>query len=147
MCIRDRLYGSTSSLWDARHSIEWAIKRIAALGLQGIEPYAKQIEQHRSNPLALKEKFTAANVTLIDVSNGAEDQSTNFIDPEETEKTIEDHVAFARDFLQPFGCDLWKCNMGARPVGGTTEDQLKTLADTLNEIGRQTIDMLSLIHI
>ena len=137
----DILYGSTSSLWDARHSIEWAIKRIAALGLQGIEPYAKQIEQHRSNPLALKEKFTAANVTLIDVSNGAEDQSTNFIDPEETEKTIEDHVAFARDFLQPFGCDLWKCNMGARPVGGTTEDQLKTLADTLNEIGRQTIDM------
>ena len=137
----DILYGSTSSLWDARHSIEWGIKRIAALGLQGIEPYAKQIEQHRSNPLALKEKFTAANVTLIDVSNGAEDQSTNFIDPEETEKTIEDHVAFARDFLQPFGCDLWKCNMGTRPVGGTTEDQLKTLADTLNEIGRQTIDM------
>ncbi|MBP65470.1 MAG: hypothetical protein CL727_06875, partial [Chloroflexi bacterium] len=92
----DILYGSTSSLWDARHSIEWGIKRIAALGLQGIEPYAKQIEQHRSNPLALKEKFTAANVTLIDVSNGAKDQSTNFIDPEETEKTIEDHVAFAR---------------------------------------------------
>ena len=137
----DILYGSTSSLWDARHSIEWAIKRIAALGLQGIEPYAKQIEQHRSNPLALKEKFTAANITLIDVSNGAKNQSTNFIDPEETEKTIEDHVAFARDFLQPFGCDLWKCNMGTRPVGGTTEDQLKTLADTLNEIGRQTIDM------
>ena len=137
----DILYGSTSSLWDARHSIEWGIKRIAALGLQGIEPYAKQIEQHRSNPLALKEKFTAANVTLIDVSNGAKNQSTNFIDPEETEKTIEDHVAFARDFLQPFGCDLWKCNMGTRPVGGTTEDQLKTLADTLNEIGRQTIDM------
>ena len=137
----DILYGSTSSLWDARHSIEWGIKRIAALGLQGIEPYAKQIEQHRSNPLALKEKFTAANVTLIDVSNGAKGQSTNFIDPEKTEKTIEDHVAFARDFLQPFGCDLWKCNMGARPIGGTTEEQLKTLADTLNEIGRQTIDM------
>ncbi len=137
----DILYGSTSSLWDARHSIEWGIKRIAALGLQGIEPYAKQIEQHRSNPLALKEKFTAANITLIDVSNGAKDQSTNFIDPEETEKTIEDHVAFARDFLQPLGCDLWKCNMGARPEGETTEEQLKTLADTLNEIGRQTIDM------
>ena len=53
----DILYGSTSSLWDARHPIEWAIKRIAALGLQGIEPYAKQIENHRADPLALKEKF------------------------------------------------------------------------------------------
>ena len=137
----DILYGSTSSLWDARHPIEWGIKRIAALGLQGIEPYAKQIEDHRANPLALKKKFDESGVTLIDVSNGAKGQSTNFIDPEETPKTIADHVAFARDFLQPFGCDLWKCNMGARPPGGTTDDQLKRVADTLNEIGRQTIEV------
>ncbi len=137
----DILYGSTSSLWDGRHSIEWGIKRIAALGLQGIEPYAKQIENHRDNPLALKEKFDGAGVTMIDVSNGAKGQSTNFIDPAEIPQTIEDHVAFARDFLLPFGCDMWKCNMGKRPESGTTDDQLKRLADTLNEIGRQTIEM------
>ena len=85
--------------------------------------------------------FDDAGITMIDVSNGAKGQSTNFIDPEETPKTITDHVAFARDFLQPFGCTLWKCNMGARPAGGPTDDQLKRLADTLNEIGRQTIAM------
>ena len=73
------LYGSTSSLWDARHPIEWGIKRIAALGLQGIEPYAKQIEEHRAAPLALKEKFDDSGVTLIDVSNGAEGQSLSLI--------------------------------------------------------------------
>ncbi len=84
----DILYGSTSSLWDARHPIEWGIKRIAALGLQGIEPYAKQVEDHRADPLALKKKFDESGVTLIDVSNGAKGQSTNFIDPEETPKTI-----------------------------------------------------------
>ncbi len=50
----DILFGSTSSLWDARHPIEWGIKRIAALGLLGIEPYAKQVEVHRADPLALK---------------------------------------------------------------------------------------------
>ena len=137
----DILYGSTSSLWDARHPIEWAIKRIAALGLQGIEPYAKQIEDHRADPLALKGKFDESGVTLIDVSNGAQGQSTNFVDPEQTPKTIADHVAFARDFLQPFGCDVWKVNMGPRPAEGTTGDQLKRVADTLNEIGRQTIEM------
>ena len=137
----DILYGSTSSLWDARHPIEWGIKRIASLGLQGIEPYAKQIENHRANPLALKKKFTESGVTLIDVSNGAQGQSTNFVDPEQTPKTIADHVAFARDFLQPFGCDVWKVNMGPRPAEGTTGDQLKRVADTLNEIGRQTIEM------
>ena len=29
--------------------------------------------------------------------------------------------------------------MGSRPEGGPSDDQLKTLANTLNEIGRQTI--------
>jgi inosose dehydratase len=137
----DMLFGSTSSLWGSVRSIEWAIKRIPALGLQGIEPYANQIEKYRSNPLALKKLFDDAGITMIDVSNGAKGQSTNFIDPAQTPKTIADHVAFARDFLQPFACNLWKCNMGARPAGGPTDDQLKRLADTLNEIGRQTIAM------
>ena len=137
----DILFGSTSSLWSGARDIEWAIKRIAALGLQGIEPYAAQIEKYRSNPLALKKLFDDAGLTMIDVSNGAKGQSTNFIDPDQIPKTIADHVAFARDFLQPFGCTLWKCNMGARPAGGPSDDQLKRLANTLNEIGRQTIAM------
>ena len=137
----DILFGSTSSLWSNQHDIEWAIKRVAALGLQGIEPYAAQIEKYRSNPLALKRLFDEAGVTMIDVSNGARGQSTNFIDPDQIPKTIADHVAFARDFLQPFGATHWKCNMGARPAGGPSDDQLKRLANTLNEIGRQTLAM------
>ena len=137
----DILFGSTSSLWGGQHDIEWAIKRIAWLGLQGIEPYAQQIEKYRSNPRPLKKLFDEAGITLIDVSNGAQGQSTNFIDPDQIPKTIADHVAFARDFLQPFGATLWKCNMGARPTGGPSDDQLKRLANTLNEIGRQTIAM------
>src|SRR4029453_4369779 len=47
----DILFGSTSSLWGGQHDIEGAIKRVAALGLQGVEPYANQIEKYRSNPL------------------------------------------------------------------------------------------------
>ena len=137
----DILFGSTSSLWGGQHDIEWAIKRIAWLGLQGIEPYAQQIEKYRSDPRPLKKLFDEAGLTLIDVSNGAQGQSTNFIDPDQIPKTIADHVAFARDFLQPFGATLWKCNMGARPAGGPSDDQLKRLANTLNEIGRQTIAM------
>src|SRR5437899_5828379 len=137
----DILFGSTSSLWSNQHDIEWAIKRVAALGLQGIEPYANQIEKYRSNPLALKRLFDEAGVTMIDVSNGARGQSTNSIDQDQIPKTTADHVAFARDFLQPFGATHWKCNMGARPPGGPTDDQLKRLANTLNEIGRQTLAM------
>ncbi len=137
----DLLFGTTSSIWGRQHDIAWAIKRIAALGLQGIEPYPNNIEQYRKNPMVLKKMFDDAGVTFIDCSNGAQGQSTNFVDPDQIPKTIADHVAFARDFLQPLGATLWKCNMGARPAGGPSDDQLKRLADTLNEIGRQTIAM------
>jgi inosose dehydratase len=137
----DMLYGTTSSIWGGEQDLAFWIKRVAALGLQGIEPYANAIEQYRPNPLSLKSLFDAAGITMIDVSNGAKGQSTNFIDPAEIPKTIADHVAFARDFLTVFGCDHYKVNMGSRPPGGPSDEQLKRLADTLNEIGRQTIAM------
>src|SRR6202790_1037717 len=137
----DILFGSTSSIWRDQHDTVWAVKRIAALGLQGIEPYADGIEMYRKNPLELKKIFDDAGITFIDASNGEKGQSTNFIDPDKIPKTIADHVAFARDFLQPLGSDHWKVNMGQRPPGGPSDDQLKRLANTLNEIGRQTITM------
>ena len=137
----DILFGTTSSIWGRQHDIEWAVKRVAALGLQGIEPYGDAIEKYRKNPRELKKIFDDAGITFIDASNGEMGQSTNFIDPEVIPKTIADHLAFARDFLQPLGSDHWKVNMGQRPPGGPSDDQLKRLANTLNEIGRQTIAM------
>ncbi|HEV3217584.1 MAG TPA: sugar phosphate isomerase/epimerase [Vicinamibacterales bacterium] len=137
----DILFGTTSSIWGKQHDTVWAVKRIAALGLQGIEPYGDGIEQYRKNPMELKKIFDDAGITFIDASNGEAGQSTNFIDPDQIPKTIADHVAFARDFLQPLGSDHWKVNMGQRPPGGPSDDQLKRLANTLNEIGRQTIAM------
>ena len=137
----DILFGTTSSIWGRQHDIVWAVKRIAALGLQGIEPYGDAIEKYRKSPMELKKIFDEAGITFIDASNGEIGQSTNFIDPGEIPKTIADHVAFARDLLQPLGSDHWKVNMGRRPPGGPSDDQLKRLANTLNEIGRQTIAM------
>jgi inosose dehydratase len=144
----DILFGTTSSIWggggvapDKAHDLAYWIPRVAAYGLQGIEPYGTEIEVWRSNPLGLKKLFDEAGITFIDASNGEKGQSTNFIDPDQIPKTIADHVAFAHDFLQPLGADHWKVNMGARPPGGPTDDQLKRLADTLNQIGEKTIAM------
>ena len=136
--------GFATNWWTAQGNsldAEFWIKRVAQLGLQGIEFYGDGIEAWRSNPLGLKKLFDEAGISFIDASNGEQGQSTNFIDPDQIPKTIADHVAFARDFLQPLGADHWKCNMGARPPGGPSDDQLKRLADTLNEIGRRTLPM------
>ena len=114
----DILFGTTSSLWNQHHDIEWGIKRIAALGLQGIETYGVDVEKYRGKPAALRTLFDESGITFIDSSNGEKGQSTNFIDRDAIPKTIADHVAFARDFLQPLGAHHWKCNLGNRPAGG-----------------------------
>src|SRR5258708_39060387 len=72
----DILFGTTSSIWGQQHDIVWAVRRIAALGLQRIEPYGNNIENYRKKPLELKKIFDDAGVTLIDVSNGLMRPST-----------------------------------------------------------------------
>ena len=134
----DILFGTTSSIWGGAgvggkktRETPWAIKRVAELGLQGIEFSGDGIEQYRPNPKELEKLMDAAGITFIGASNGAQGQSTNFIDVDQIPKTMADHIAFCRDFLQPLGCDHWKINMGARPQGGPSDEQLKRL-----EIGR-----------
>lgn len=157
-------YGITGSLWG-----EWAngnlrmstdlqqiISDTARFGLQGIEPYAAQAAQFLGKPLSLQQMCVAEGIALIDVgdlprrapSRGVA-QTTGvprrgrevsaWLEAEGNAELISEMVTFARDFLAPCGCDHWKSNMGSRPQGGPNQDQLKRLADTLNEIGRQTI--------
>jgi sugar phosphate isomerase/epimerase len=153
-------YGITGSLWgdwpngNLRMStdIQQIIADTARFGLQGIEPYSGQVVQFLGNPLALKRMCDAAGIQLIDVgdlpraprpkpaSNPTSNPPPNpWINAEGNAGLIADMVNFAHDFLAPCGCDHWKTNMGSRPEGGPSDDQLKTLANTLNEIGRQTI--------
>ncbi|HEX4270486.1 MAG TPA: sugar phosphate isomerase/epimerase family protein [Rhizomicrobium sp.] len=122
-------------------------------GLQGFEPYSGQVVQYLGNPMALKQLADEAGVPIIDIGDLARaptpgaprpragaDGPYPWLGGEGNAELISDMVSFARDFLQPLGCDHWKTNMGPRPPGGPSEDQLKRLAETLNEIGRQTID-------
>src|SRR5437764_6966326 len=61
----DILFGTTSSIWGKQHDIVWPVQRVAALGLQGIEPYGDMIEQYRKNPKELKKIFDDAGLTFI----------------------------------------------------------------------------------
>jgi sugar phosphate isomerase/epimerase len=142
-------FGITGALWgdwpngNLRMSTDMRqiISDTARFGLQGIEPYARQIGQFLDQPLALKQMCNAAGIELIDVGDLPPAQLTpkGWISADGNAELITRMVNFARDFLAPCGCDHWKTNMGSRPEGGPSDDQLKTLANTLNEIGRQTI--------
>jgi sugar phosphate isomerase/epimerase len=149
-------YGITGSLWgdwpngNLRMStdMQQIIADTARFGLQGIEPYSGQVVQFLGNPLALKRMCAAAGIQLIDVgdlprapkpASNPKPQPNPWISAQGNADLIAAMVNFAHDFLAPCGCDHWKTNMGSRPEGGPSDDQLKTLANTLNEIGRQTI--------
>ncbi len=156
-------YGITGSLWG-----DWVngnlrmwtdVDKIAAdvarVGLEGFEPYGGQVGAYLSNPLSLRQVCNAAGIALIDVGDlppawrpalhsavgrvAGANPPNPWIDAEGNADLITRMVSFARDFLAPCGCDHWKTNMGSRPEGGPSEDQLKRLADTLNAMGRQTI--------
>jgi sugar phosphate isomerase/epimerase len=117
---------------------------VSELGFPGIEPYRGWLMEYVNRPRELKALLDAHGVTLCTCSNGGPGQATEFIDPAGRQRTIDDHVAFARDFLGVFGCAHFKINMGARPVGGTSEDDLQALAVTLNALGRRTQEELGI---
>jgi sugar phosphate isomerase/epimerase len=147
-------YGITGSLWGDWTNgslrmwtdMQQIISHVARSGLQGIEPYSGQAVQFLGNPLALKQMCDAAGIALIDVGDfargsggGGRGGPTPWLEMDGNAELIAEMVSFARDFLAPCGCDHWKTNVGSRPDDGPTQDQLKRLADTLNEVGRQTI--------
>ncbi|HZR00519.1 MAG TPA: TIM barrel protein [Chloroflexota bacterium] len=108
-------------------------------GFPGIEPYRSMSMAWVARPRELKALLDDNGVRLITASNGGPGQSTEFVDPAARQQTIADHLAFCRDFLSVFGCTWFKINMGRRPAGGTTPEQVKAIADTVTELGRRTL--------
>jgi sugar phosphate isomerase/epimerase len=126
-------------------------------GLEGFEPYSGQVVQFLDDPMTFRKELDAAGVKLASVGDlprkpsdrtgdtavprGAANAVVEYpwLGGKGRDKLIADMEACARDFLQPLGVDHWKNNMGARPPGGPSDDQLKALADTANEIGRRTL--------
>src|SRR5690606_6796943 len=75
------------------------LELIAGMGFPGIEPYRSCAMEWVERPHALKDLFDRYQITMVTCSNGGPGQSTDFIDPARRQQTIDDHVAFARDFL------------------------------------------------
>ncbi len=137
----DRVFrvGYSGFVW--QEAVEEGITTIARFGFKGIEPFRQHVMRYLQEPQALKDRLDAAGIAMITCSNGGPGMTTNFIDPTRTAQTIEDHVAFARDFVARFGCSHFKINLGSRPADGPTDDHLRTMAATLTELGKRTADL------
>jgi inosose dehydratase len=117
------------------------IEFVNELGFPGIEPYRDNVMHFLDRLDELEALVNQHNITVITCSNGGPGQAMDFISPDGRRQTIEDHVQFASEFLNRFGCQHFKINMGSRPPGGPSDDDLKALADSLNELGRRTAEL------
>jgi len=120
---------------------EMHIAQIAEQGFPGIEPYRGLLMNWVDRPAELNDILDRHGVTMVTCSNGGPNQSTNFIDPTKRQQTIDDHLAFARDFLSRFGCRHFKINMGARPSKGTSDEELRAIAATIDALAKRTFDL------
>lgn len=123
--------------------VEEAIRVGHKLGFPGVEPFRHNVVNYLDRPLALKKVLDNVGMELATCSNGGgPDFSGNFFDPSKADKTVADHIKFAREFIRPFGyIHHFKMNMGPRPAGyDTSDDDIKRCADSLNRIGRATLE-------
>jgi inosose dehydratase len=140
----DIRYGYSSIAWG--RDVEEAIAETARIGLQGIEGRRPDWLRYVGRPLELKHLFDAAGLSLVSCSRDlnffvrdAPDQPMHFVDEAAIPKMIDDHVAFAHDFIKPFGCNHFKFTLGGRPPEGPDDAQLRLIAEALDAIGKRTI--------
>lgn len=117
------------------------IKFVSELGFPGLELYGGSYEAHAGRKPELKALLDHYGLTLITISNRntVNGRPVDFISPDLKQETIDDHHAWVRDNHPFFGCKHFKINMGERAPGGTSDDDLKVLAESLNTLGEATL--------
>lgn len=104
-------------------------------GYRNVESFISYFTEYLDKPEALKAKTDDIGVKFVTISNNAP-LEMHFEDPGKRPKLIEDHLRLVR-LIKHLGCDHLKINSGERRPNGTTDDDLKAMAVTYNELGKR----------
>ena len=126
--------GYSAITWGGKD--EQAIAELAGLGFKGIQLRANTFGPYRNKVSELKDSLTKHNLTLCMFSSGNVE-----IDPAKFESTVDTHVAHA-SFVKALGGNAIQLTNSLRPKDRKpTAEELKKLAQVMNEIGKQTADL------
>lgn len=107
-------------------------------GFRYVEAFATALSEFYPHDAAgLQKRIDAIGVKFVAITGGAKGGSTHFEDPQSRQEVIENHLGVIR-FSKKFGCSHQKTNLGARRPGGTTQEDLKNIAETLELLGRRS---------
>lgn len=126
--------GYSSITWGGKD--EQAISELAGLGFKGIQLRANTFGPYRNKVSELKDALIKNNLTLCMFSSGNVET-----DPAKFESTVDTHVAHA-SFVKALGGNAMQMTNSLRPKDRLpTAEELKKLAQVMNEIGKQTADL------
>ena len=107
------------------------------VGFHWVEAFATALSQYYPNDAqGLRRKIGEIGVGFVAITGGARGGDTHFEDPARRQAVIENHLGVVR-FSKKFGADHQKTNLGSRRPEGTTEEDLKNIAETLNILGKR----------
>ena len=107
------------------------------VGFHWVEAFATAMNSYYPNDAAgLQRKIDDIGVRFVAITGGARGGDTHFEDPARRQAVIENHLGVVR-FSRKFGADHQKTNLGSRRPEGTTEEDLKNIAETLEILGRR----------
>jgi sugar phosphate isomerase/epimerase len=107
-------------------------------GYRYVESFVNYFTSYLDKPDELQKKIDEIGVKFVTISNGGP-MEMHFEDASKRAKILDDHLRLVR-FIKRFGCDHLKINTGPRRPQGTTPEDLKTMAETFNELGRRISD-------
>ncbi|KAA0992383.1 TIM barrel protein [Dyadobacter aurulentus] len=126
--------GYSSITWGGKD--EQAIADLAGLGFKGIQLRANTFGPYRNKVSELKDALVKHKLTLAMFSSGNVET-----DPAKFESTVDTHVAHA-SFVKALGGNALQLTNSLRPKDRQpTTEELKKLAQVMNEIGKQTADL------
>jgi inosose dehydratase len=106
------------------------------VGYHYVESFINYFVTYLDKPGELQKKIDEIGVRFVTISNGGPLEMA-FEDPSKRQKLLDDHVRLVR-FIKQFGCDHLKVNTNVRRPEGTTAEDLKQMAISLNELGKRT---------
>lgn len=110
------------------------------VGFRWVEAFASALNAfYPDNAPELKKRLDEIGVGVVAITGGRRGGNTHFEDPASRQEVIENHLGVVR-FSKKFGADHQKTNMGARRPEGTTEEDLKNMAETLQQLGKRVYE-------
>jgi inosose dehydratase len=133
---RYRIGYTTNTRGGWEHDPFLGFREAHEVGFRYVEAFIASFPQYYPDkPQELQKRIDEIGVKFVTLSNGGPPTEMHFEDPAKRGKIIDDHLRLVR-FIKHFGCDHLKINTGPRRPGGTTDEDLKHMSETLEALGR-----------